>query len=281
MPHSETIQIKIFDGNPNGLIMCDLQNSNCRAYKVSRNEIPLFAGREDAENTGIYFLFGKDTSNNETVYIGEAENVCTRLKQHLRDDEDWSGCIIVISKDNSLNKAHVKYLENKFYLLAKDSGRVDVLNSTVPTCSSLSEYDETTLEKFMSHARLLVNTLGYKVFESVDDSAISIDDNRIVFSITATRGANAMGMIVSDGFAVLKGSVVASTTVDSMLESYGRLRASLYERGVISDQNVFLQDFVFASSSPAASVVMGRTANGRTEWKTEDRKTLKDIEDIE
>ena len=280
MPFSETIQIKIFDGNPNGLIMCDLSNSNCRAYKVSRNEIQRFSEREDAENTGVYFLFGKDISNNDTIYVGESERVCTRLKQHLRDDEYWNDCIAVISNNNSLNKAHVKHLENKFYLLAKDSGRAVIINNNVPTRSSLSEYDATTLEKFIDHARLLVNMLGYKAFDTVEETAISVNNAKITFFIDAARGARAKGMMVADGFAVLKESIVANSTTPSMANNLVRLRASLYERGIISNQNAFSRDYVFTSPSLAAAVVMGRQANGRTEWKTEDRKTLKEIEEI-
>ena len=160
MSFSKTIQMFIFDGNPNGRIMCELSNWNGRVYKISRNELSEFSQRNDSENTGVYFLFGKNEENNDTVYIGEAEKMFTRLKQHLKDSKYWNDCIAVISKDNLLNKAHAKYLENKFYLLAKDAGRSTVINSTVPTCSSISEYDEAMLQEFISNAKLLVNTLG-------------------------------------------------------------------------------------------------------------------------
>ena len=141
MVFSKTIQMYIFDGNPNGRIMCELSNWNGRVYKISRNEISDFSNREDSENTGVYFLLGKDENNSDTIYIGEAEKILTRIKQHLKDTEYWNDCIAVISKDNLLNKAHVKYLENKFYSLAKTAGRSTVVNITVPTCSSISEYD--------------------------------------------------------------------------------------------------------------------------------------------
>ena len=142
----KTIQMYIFEGNPNGRIMCELSNWNGRVYKISRGDISEFAQREDADNTGVYFLFGKSTDGNDTVYIGEAERIVTRLKQHLKDNEYWNDCIAVISKDNLLNKAHVKFLENKFYQLAKDANRTDVINSTIPTCPSISEYDVAMLD---------------------------------------------------------------------------------------------------------------------------------------
>ncbi|NBT25225.1 MAG: DUF4357 domain-containing protein [Actinobacteria bacterium] len=39
------------------------------------------------------------------------------------------------------------------------------------------------------------------------------------------------------------------------------------------------QDYLFASPSLAAGVLLGRPANGRVEWKTTDGRTLKDIQD--
>ena len=73
MAFSKTIQMYIFDGNPNGRIMCELSNWNGRVYKISRNELSTFSERPDAENTGVYFLLGKDENNVDTLYVGEAE----------------------------------------------------------------------------------------------------------------------------------------------------------------------------------------------------------------
>lgn len=82
MAFSKTIQLYIFDGNPNGRIMCELSNWNGRVYKIARNEIAAFSRRADSDHTGVYFLLGKNEENRDTVYIGEAEKVATRL-QHI------------------------------------------------------------------------------------------------------------------------------------------------------------------------------------------------------
>lgn len=279
MTFSKTIQMYIFDGNPNGRIMCELSNWNGRVYKISRNEIADFAKRTDAENTGVYFLFGKNDENNDTIYIGEAEKMLTRLRQHLKDTNYWNDCIAVISKDNLLNKAHVKYLENKFYLMAQGSGRAIIVNSTIPTCSSISEYDQAMLEEFMNNAKLLVNTLGYKVFESLEETAIKQNQNELIFKINAARGAQAKGIIVTDGFAVLKDSVIASTTTPSMSPALQKLRNKLLEEKIVDNNFTFTKNYIFTSPSLAAAIVMGRNANGRTEWKTADHKTIKDFEE--
>ena len=283
MAFSKTIQMYIFDGDPNGRIMCELSNWNGRVYKVSRSQIQEFSERKDAENTGVYFLIGKDENNNDTVYIGEAEKMSTRLKQHLKDSEYWNDCIVVISKDDLLNKAHVKYLENKFYNLAQKSGRVTVINSNIPTCSSISEYDEAMLTEFINNARLLVNVLGYKIFDSIQESVVRQNKNQPsandIYFIKAARGAKAKGSIVSDGFVVFEGSKIASSETPSMSESLKKLRENLIKNKIIDDKFCFTKDFVFSSPSLAASIVMGRNANGRTEWKTVNGKNIKDFED--
>ncbi|WP_455502150.1 DUF4357 domain-containing protein [Gemmiger sp.] len=43
--------------------------------------------------------------------------------------------------------------------------------------------------------------------------------------------------------------------------------------GTIAD-GVFTKDCVFTSVSAAAAVVLGRSSNGRTEWKTLDGQTI-------
>ena len=43
MSFNKTIQMCIFDGNPNGRIMCELSNWNGRVYKISRNDLNEFS----------------------------------------------------------------------------------------------------------------------------------------------------------------------------------------------------------------------------------------------
>lgn len=269
----------IFDGNPNGRILCELSNWNGRVYKISRNDLNEFSNRDDSNHTGVYFLFGKDDDNNDTVYIGEAERMLVRLKQHLKDENYWNDCIVVISKDNILNKAHVKFLENKFYLLANEAKRATIINNTIPTCSSISEFDQSMLEEFIDNAKLLVNTLGFKVFDKAIVGNLDKNSDETTFYIKAARGADAKGVLVSDGFMVLKGSVVANGTTPSLADNLKNFRNKLFEKGIISHDLVFQSDYVFTSPSLAAVVVMGRNANGRTEWKNKNRKSIKDIEE--
>ena len=48
----------------------------------------------------------------DNIYIGESDNVLTRLNSH-NDREFWNKVIIITRKDDNLNKAHSRYLESK------------------------------------------------------------------------------------------------------------------------------------------------------------------------
>jgi hypothetical protein len=55
----------------------------------------------------------------------------------------------------------------------------------------------------------------------------------------------------------------------------------LLSEAVIQEQNgeyLLAEDYLFSSSSAAAMMVMGRNANGLTEWKLPDKTTLKEYE---
>ncbi|MCQ2011183.1 GIY-YIG nuclease family protein [Sporolactobacillus sp. STSJ-5] len=278
MNFGKSIRIFLIEGDPNGRWVCELSNWTGKAYKIPRTLVKSSSDRQELSNTGIYFLFGKkDEDGTNQVYIGEAENVLERLNQHLLSKEFWTECIVFISKDNNLNKAHIKYLENRIYSLAKDANRYRLVNANTPTQSSLSESDGAEMEEFIENAKLLMSVLGHKVLEPAISNH-NIQENNDYYSIRAARGADAKGKPVADGFAVTKGSTVAVHVVSSMPSSLKKLRNKLISEGAIDENYRFTEDRIFSSPSLAATIVMGRNANGRTEWKNKDGQTLKSVE---
>lgn len=287
---AKTIKIFLIDGDPNGRMSCELSNWTGKAYKIPRFKIKDCNDRDDLQNTGVYLLFGKNESGKELVYIGEAETILNRLSQHLKSKDFWYETIVFVSKDENLNKAHIKYLENRLYEIAKSTNRYQLENSITPTQSSISESDKAEMEEFLDNIKMLVNTLGHKVFESKREIQIesnSTQNNQKIndlFIIKGVRGADAYGKPTSDGFVVLKDSKIASKTVNSFTQTFVNLRAKLVDEKVILIENEISylpEDYIFSSPSAAASIVMGRTANGLVEWKLQDGTTLKDFEQKE
>lgn len=279
MKFGKTIKIFLIDGDPNGRMSCELSNWTGKAYKIPRLKIKDCTDREELGSTGVYLLFGKDEEGKDQVYIGEAEAILKRLNQQLISKDFWHETIVFISKDENLNKAHIKYLENRLHEIATKSNRYKIENSVTPTQSSISEPDRAEMEEFIDNIKMLVNTLGHKVFEEKRELKPKHKPN--FFFIKAVRGADAEGEPTSDGFVVLKGSKAASTTVTSMANSFVNFRNALISDGVIIDKGdyfEFTEDHIFSSPSSAATIVMGRNANGLVEWKQKDGKTLKDFE---
>ena len=87
------------------------------------------------------------------------------------------------------------------------------------------------------------------------------------------RGGNALGYpLDDDNFIVLSGSKISKDVTEGLGQGYLDLRNSLIADGTIVD-GVFERDHTFTSSSAAASVVLGRAANGRKEWTLLDGRT--------
>jgi len=279
MNFGKTIKIFLIDGDPNGRMSCELSNWSGKAYKIPRIKIKDCIDRDDLKSTGVYLLFGKDDDGKDQIYIGEAESILTRLNQQLTQKDFWNEAIIFISKDENLNKAHIKYLENRLHDIAKSANRYKVENSVIPTQSSISESDRAEMEEFIEYIKMLVNTLGHKVFD--EKREFKPKQKHSTFVIKAARNAEGQGEPTSDGFVVFKGSKAAATIVNSMTSNFISYRQKLIDEGILVSKGEYYEfsdDYIFSSPSTAAVIVMGRNANGLTEWKQKDGKTLKEYE---
>jgi hypothetical protein len=94
------------------------------------------------------------------------------------------------------------------------------------------------------------------------------------------KAAKAEGEYTEDGLIVFAGSTCNLQETKSAGPYVKNWRDQLFEDGVLQkDDNIykFTQDHIFSSPSTAAAVVLGRRANGWTEWKYKDGKTLDEI----
>lgn len=277
MMRGKTIRQFLIDGLPDGRWVSELSNWTGKAYKIPRTYVNVCADRDDLNHTGVYFLFGQnEDSELPQVYIGEAENILTRIKQHLSDKDFWTECIAFISKDNNLNKAHIKYLENHLYCLAKQANRYEMINANIPTPSSISEMDQAEMDEFIDNMRLILSVLGHKVLETIGGTAP--DKNSPLFFLKDRSGSEARGRPTSDGFAIMKGSKIAQSVANSLSQSVLNKRQQLMDKGIIDKSYTFTQDWSFTSPSLAAGIVVGYSINGRTAWKDKKGMSLKDCE---
>src|SRR5262249_13705466 len=156
-------------------------------------------------------------------------------------------------------------------------------NGNTPNRPSISESEMAVMAEFFDQLRLLTGALGYKVFEPLvapktqvisegkqEEQPVSLPEDVAAseFRITGARGADARAIITAEGIVVLKGSFAAVDEVESTPDSTRRLRVKLVQEGTLVSQDThyrFERNVLFATPSSAASVVLGRSANGRIE----------------
>lgn len=266
-----TISIFIPDSNPRSVKICDIKDSIVKAIFIPRNKLDDVAKRPDLLEPGIYFLFGKeDEIGKPRVYIGEAENLLTRIKQHNANKDFWNTAICFVSEKKNINKAHIKYLENHCCDQAKQINKCKLENNTTPTQSSLTEQDIDFVLSFFDDLKILIATLGFPIFEE------SKKEKQNLF-ICKGKDAYAEGEYSEDGMIVFKGAQANLKETATIGEWATNIRTALVEQNVLRIENnvyIFDEDYTFNSPSAAAAVILGRSANGWTEWKDKNGETL-------
>ena len=190
--YGKAIELFLVNGSADSLTTAELSNWNGKAIKIPRTEIT-GCDRDDIKGVGVYFLMCQEDDGADSVYIGEAENVLDRLTQHLRDYQSgkekyyWNTAVIFVGRD--LNKALIRYLENRFVEIAKDCGRYSILTKNTYKNTVLKEAQIATMEEFIDNVKILINTLGYKVLVPVPKAT----DDTVYLYCKGTE-ANAKGL---------------------------------------------------------------------------------------
>ena len=282
MAYGKSIELFLVNGTADSLIIAELSNWNGKAIKIPRIEISS-CDRDDINQVGVYFLFCKEDDGSDSVYIGEAENVKDRLVQHLRDYQSekekyyWSTAVVFIGRD--LNKALIRYLENRFVEIARASKRYLVLTKNTYRNTVMKESQIAVMEEFVDNVKILINALGYKVLESfaqVDSSTMSIDDELLYIT---SGSVNATGKVTAEGFVVFAGATVnEKMSVKSLSPGMLKQRQKLFDSSKV-DNLTTTEDILFSSSSAAADFILGYSVSGPRTWKTKGGRTLKELED--
>ena len=283
MAHAKSINMFLPTGAADGPIELEMLNWNGSVIKLPRKEVHAYSGIE-LNTPGIYFLFcKKDNSENkndlvgESVYIGESENLLLRLKQHIQDHNTgkekffWQTAVCAFGKD--LNKALVKYLENYYCQLMKNSSRYVLLTKKSSPQMTLKRSEQAAMHEFIENVNILMGTIGCKLSDNSDDN-VNLKD---LFYCKTKTGADAKGYMSEDGFVVLPGSKVAASATSKTFEEsiYKELYDTLIDTEVIAD-GVFQKEYSFSSPTAAADVVTKSNVSGNLYWVDVNGKTLKE-----
>jgi len=269
----KTIQIYLPDGNPRSLKIAKITSRTVSAILIPRSKLEEAAKRDELNNVGVYLLFGSDESKPQ-VYIGEAENCLSRLKQHNKSKDFWTHAVAFISKTQYFTKTHIKFLEWLCCEVASKANRYSLENGNSPSKPHVSESVEADLYDNFETIQILASTLGYPVFDEIRKPKTK----EVI--ICKGKDAYAEGEYTEDGmilFSNSKCNLIEAKTAGSWVAG---MRSELENSGILVEKGgvlVFTKDHVFSSPSASAAVVLARQANGWIEWKYNDGKTLDEV----
>jgi len=279
MVSGKTIRIYLVDGNPTGIRMVDLSSWTGEAFVCQRSQLTSLAQRSEARRTGVYMLVGPDPEHagKDRVYVGEGDSVFDRLSAHDKDasKDFWTQVVLFISKDASLTKAHVRYLERALIEKVKATGRASLANSNNPDVRLLPEPDVADMTFFLDQIQLLLPVLGFTFLQPVPtpDQLLNAPEGETVspLFVMSPVGTNATAREYQGEFIVLRGSTARKKGTQSWT-AYRQLREQLVQEGHLipgaDDQYyVFQQDVAFNSPSAAAAVIYAGNQNGTLTWK--------------
>lgn len=277
-PRPFSIRIFLPDGTPDGVRILEKSNWTGCGLSLPRSVFPRAKRREELGRTGVYILVGpSDNQGLPTIYIGQGDVVRDRLEQHYSKKDFWTWAVLFVSKDESLNRAHVQHLEARLIELAREAKRATLDNNALPQQPHLSEADRADVESFLHDMLSILPVVGLTAFEKPRRPRFKRD--RLAIKAKGVRGE---GYESAEGFVVLEGSQAVTSEVDSIHDFLSALRRDLVAQRVLvqaGETYRFAQDYSFSSPSTAAGVILGRVANGRVQWKDRDGRTLKEIQE--
>ena len=275
----------------------DLSNWVGKVFIGDRKHVDIIqAIPEIAKSTGLYFLLGKDIQTEETfLYIGEADDVAQRIKQHSTNkSKEWfEDFIVFVSKDMDLTKAHVRYLEKSLYDLAlQNLTTISLKNNCCPPGSNLSVCDVAYMQEFQDNMIFILNNLGLINFVKTQQEE-KTQEQKNIFYLPLTQNridkngeiVKAKMVITDNGYMLLKDSYVESEERAPSFKKhiYYKIRTklendNLFTKSDIDGLWITKEDIPFKACSAAAAVVKNRATNGRAEWKLADGTTLDEFE---
>lgn len=295
MSNGKNFNLFLMDGDVTGRIKCTLSNWTGLAYKIPRSHLDKCKERQDLKQSGVYFLFGRNDNNEEVVYVGQAgirkngEGVLFRVAEHLKDKEYFSDAVILTTQNNSFGPTEISYLENKFTNLAREIERFKVRNENEPNAGNVTEEKESELEDFVVYSKMVLGVLGYKIFVPLiktekDNNIVENTAETLLYLHSKSKKSNrtikATCKRTNEGFVVLKGSMIEEIDYFSIPTTLKEKRANCKKRKDIVDGKLY-KNMLFDSPPYASMFVLGRSSNGRTDWKTKDGMTLSALEEKE
>lgn len=274
-----SIELFFVDGTPDGMVTATIPFQwSGHVLVIRRTQLKGAISRPEALRTGVYLLIG-DKDGEAIAYIGETDELKSRLTQHAASKDWWDTAILITSGGEPLNKAHARYLEHRMLADAKRVNRIGLENGQSATASPLSEAAKAHMEDFLENIYLVLPALRFDFFteQTKDDTPAATApaaSGAVFFTFDIQRhGIKARARWEDGKFIVEAGSLARDKWASAAAHAtYENLYEQLVDQGILLPEGphrVFSKSYVFNSTSAAAAVVSGRPASGPKSWIVE------------
>ena len=209
---------------------------------------------DEWERAGIYVLLGAPANSTWRVYVGQAKELRTRIRQHRKSAEDrtfvWSRALLVRHATNRFGLSEIGWLEGRIYGLL-EAGGVDLENKQRPGDAPLGEgASEAVLEAFVGVIQDALVLLGY------DPEGRSAAAPAQTTELEPEDARQATGKPHRKLLDVVR----AGTQIESTLRKHPAT-------ATVESTGIRYQGELFKSPSAAAKAVTGHdTADGWSSW---------------
>ena len=288
-----SLQIFLPFGEPAGLRIVDRANWTGQGIAFPRGRVKQALAAEELQRTGVYILWNRDEALTvPQAYVGQSERVSDRIRSHERKKDFWTDAVAFTTKDDSLNRAHVQYLESRLVQIAAEVGRCSLEHGNTPTLPSIGQAATADTERYLDDLLDCLPIIGVRFFEApvATSGASGVPDGAIELFFKGSKGLAARAYESVNGFIVLKGSyanVNEAPTLPKYFPGYAAERRRLAEQGVLvksttlADAYEFTRDYEFSSPTAAETVIKGMAATGWKAWKDEHGRTLIDLAELD
>ncbi|WP_299924764.1 GIY-YIG nuclease family protein [uncultured Pelagimonas sp.] len=289
MNKGRSLELYFVDGRPDGMLTAEVVNWTGHVLRIPKIRLPDGLRRPEAKQTGVYVLLGQDETGS-LAYIGEAENMADRLRQHASQKEWWDEAVLVTTAGDGLHKAHVKYLESRLVEIAKDAGVMRLENGNIPPKASLNEAATANMESFLDTLHMVLPAIRVDMFQGQKQVIEAKPTSRVDQSqsiefrfIVPKHGYDAKIRYENEELVLLSGAIMCpEAQIREHLPRVLELRNSLRTNGdlqVEQQYEILKTNLVFKSPSAVADFVSGRSTNGRTSLKLPSGKTYAEWEE--
>ncbi len=173
-----TIKLFVPDGDPNNFVIVNKMNWTGIGLKLSRKAWDDHKKRPEFDRAGIYILSGYSAGRDiPTLYIGQGDGVKSRIESHVKNKDFWDKVVVFTTSNDSLNRAHITWLEWALIKKAHEANRTILDNNTFPTEPVMTESEKADTQEFLNELLSSLPLIEVPFFERSEVITVGKIDN--------------------------------------------------------------------------------------------------------